>query len=107
MTVEIARQLGEVQGKLDALIRKVDDNRASHDEIHERLNTVEHQNERLLGENKALAERLTETEAFVADVQRIKQIGRGYILGAAMAGTGFGVWLSDGVLQLVKVMRGG
>ena len=107
MTVEIARQLGEVQGKLDALIRKVDDNRASHDEIHERLNTVEHQNERLLGENKALAERLTEAEAFVAEVQRIKQIGRGYILGAAMAGTGFGVWLSDGVLQLVKAMKGG
>ena len=107
MTVEIARQLGEVQGKLDALIRKVDDNRTSHEEIHERLNTVEHQNEKLISENKALSERLTETETFVADVQKIKQIGRGYILGAAMAGTGFGVWLSDGILQLIRAVKGG
>ncbi|PRX09955.1 UNVERIFIED_ORG: hypothetical protein BCL66_105141 [Martelella mediterranea] len=107
MTVEIARQLGEVQGKLDALIGKVDENHSGHEEIHDRLNHVEYQNERLLEQNKALSERLGETEAFVAEYQKIKQIGRGYILGAAMAGTGFGVWLSDGLMQVLKALKGG
>ncbi|WP_018067747.1 hypothetical protein [Martelella mediterranea] len=30
--------------------------------------------------------------------KNIKQIGRGYILDAAVAGTGFGGWLSDGLI---------
>ncbi len=107
MTVDLARQLGEVQGKLDALIQKVDENSASHADIHHRLNTVEHQNERLLEQNRALSERLGETEEFVAEYQKIKQIGRGYILGAAMAGTGFGVWLSDGLMQMLRALKGG
>ncbi|WP_156484726.1 hypothetical protein [Martelella sp. AD-3] len=38
---------------------------------------------------------------------KIKQIGRGCILGAAMAGTGFGVWLSDGLMQVLKALKGG
>ncbi|TPW26345.1 hypothetical protein FJU08_22420 [Martelella alba] len=107
MTVDLARQLGEVQGKLDALIQKVDENSASHSDIHHRLNTVEHQNERLLEQNRALSERLGQTEEFVAEYQKIKQIGRGYILGAAMAGTGFGVWLSDGFMQMLRALKGG
>ncbi|TNB46791.1 aminoacyltransferase [Martelella lutilitoris] len=107
MTVDLARHLGEVQGKLDALIRKVDENRSGNDEIHDRLNTVEHQNERLLEQNRALSQRIGETEEFVAEYQKIKQIGRGYILGAAMAGTGFGVWLSDGLMQVLKALKGG
>nr|WP_272211809.1 hypothetical protein [Marinicella sp. W31]MDC2877697.1 hypothetical protein [Marinicella sp. W31] len=54
----------------------MDENGSGHDEIHDRLNHVEHQNERLLEQNRALSERLGETEEFVAEYQKIKQIRR-------------------------------
>ncbi|WP_132308364.1 hypothetical protein [Martelella mediterranea] len=56
---------------------------------------VEHQNERLLEQNTALSQRRGETEQFVAEYQKITRIGRGYILGVAMGGTGFGARLSS------------
>tara|TARA_Y100000815_G_C13267965_1_gene471850 strand:- start:90 stop:305 length:216 start_codon:yes stop_codon:yes gene_type:complete len=38
---------------------------------------------------------------------KINQIGRGCILGAAMAGTGSGLWLYDRLMLALKALKGG
>ncbi|AJY47069.1 hypothetical protein [Martelella endophytica] len=62
---------------------------------------------RLIERNKALSEHLGGREEFVAGYQKIKRIGRGSILGAAMAGTCFGLWLSERIIQALRVLNGG
>lgn len=70
------------------------------------LGRLEEKVDRLIEDREETNERLAKVEEVTNEYRAIKTLGRGYLIGAALGGGGFGLWLHDTVVPFFKGLRG-
>lgn len=104
MTNDLYRSVGEIKAGLDILLKAETRNEEKRRRLYERIEVVERQNEKLLDQQDAIRERLEKAEVIVDEYKRIKQMGRGWMLGAAMFGGGVTLAVSDWITAAIKAI---
>lgn len=104
MTHDLYQSVGEIKSGLAILLEAEARNEEKRRRLYERIEFVERQNEKLLDQQEAMKERVEKAEIIVDEYKRIKQMGRGWMLGAAMFGGGVTLAVSDWIAAAVKAL---
>ncbi|WP_180901776.1 hypothetical protein [Martelella soudanensis] len=104
MTNELYQSVGEIKSGLEILLKAEVRNEEKRRRLYERIEVVERQNEKLLDQQEVIRSRLQKAEVMVDEYKRIKQMGRGWMLGAAMFGGGVTLAVSDWVTAAIKAI---
>ena len=104
MTNDLYQSVGEIKSGLDILLKAESRNEEKRRRLYERIEFVERQNEKLLDQQQTIKDRLEKAEVIIDEYKRIKQMGRGWMLGAAMFGGGVTLAVSDWITAAIKAI---
>lgn len=104
---EMNRTVGILVAKVDRLIEDHADSRESRKIQYERMEAIERKQDAIIIQMESFGSRLVAVEKVTNEYKNIKLMGRGYILGSAVAGGSAVLWLHDSILAFFKVLKGG